>query len=122
MTSSNTYLPISPVVPNTLLISNITQSNQAVVTVTAANTYVIGQVIKLTVPASYGMYQADQLSGQILAISGLNFTTDINTFTFDAFVTPSTFQEQPASLAPSGSRNLYNNQTVPFHSVGNTGN
>ncbi|MBS0654122.1 MAG: hypothetical protein JSR39_11430, partial [Verrucomicrobia bacterium] len=73
--SANTFLPISPVVPNTLLISNITQSNQAVVTVTATNSYIPGQVIKLTVPASYGMYQADQLTGQILSISGLDFTT-----------------------------------------------
>jgi hypothetical protein len=33
------------------------------------------------------------------------------------------FKEQPATVSPAGSRNLYNNTTEPFHSVnGGIGN
>lgn len=124
--NSNTYLPISPVIPMALLITNMTNAQQMVVTVMLGagqvNSYVIGQLVHLTIPSSYGMPEANQLTGQILAIDGLNFTLNINSTQFGAFVIPSTYQEQPASLSPAGSRNLYNYQEVPFHSKGNFGN
>lgn len=86
------------------------------------NDYVVGQLIQLTVPSSYGMYQANGLTGQILSINGLVFTVDINSLNFDVFAIPATGQPQPASFASYGSRNLYNVNTVPFHSEGNFGN
>ncbi len=122
MSVGNTYLPICPVAPNVLLISNITQTNPMVVTVTTPNSYVLGQVIHLTVPEDYGMLQADQLNGKITSISGLNFSLNIDATQFDAFVTPIA-GVMPASISPAGSNNIYNFNFVPFHSInGQVGN
>lgn len=100
-----------------------------VVTVTDSdeNSYLVGQLVLLTVPASYGMFQADQLTGQILSISGDDFNLNINAMQFDAFVVPGpgVAISRPASLAPAGSRNLQfnNNSTrVPFQNLNNIGN
>lgn len=124
--NANTFLPPSPVIPMALLITNMTKAAQMVVTLTLGtgqvNSYVVGQLVHFTVPPSYGMIEANQLTGQIVAINGLVFTTNINSTQFGTFVTPSTYQVQPASLAPAGSRNLYNYTDVPFHSEGNFGN
>lgn len=125
--SANTYLPPTPVIPGFLLITNITQTNPMVVTITDSdeNTYIVGQAVYLSVPASYGMFQANALTGVITAISGTNFTLNINATQFDAFVTPSVGREQPATISPAGSRNLqYSNSTnrVPFQSLNNQGN
>lgn len=90
--------------------------------VSTTDLYVIGQLVFLTVPASYGMIQANNLTGQITAVIGQDFSVDIDARGFDAFVTPATYQPQPASLGPAGSRNIYNSLSEPFHSNGNTGN
>lgn len=122
MSVGNTYLPISPVAPYTLLIANITQTSPMVVTVTTTNSYVVGQIVHLTVPDDYGMIQADQLNAKIITIDGLNFSLNIDATQFDAFVTPSV-GVMPASLSPAGSNNLYNFNFVPFHSIdGQVGN
>lgn len=121
--SSNTFLAPSPVTPPFLLITNITQAAMAVVTVASANTYVIGQLCYFSIPFTYGMFQMNGLTGEIVDIVGLNFYFDIDSSQFDAFVLPSFGKEQPASLCSAGSRNLYNNTTVPFHSLdGSRGN
>lgn len=121
--SANTYLPISPVEPPYLLISDITKSNPMVITVTESNNYIAGQVIHLTVPYDYGMIQADQMNVLITSVDGLDFTVQADSTQFDAFVVPSGNVVKPASLSPAGSRNIYNYSTVPFHSEdGNVGN
>ncbi len=126
--SVNTYLPPSPVVPGFLLITAITQTNPMVVTVVDSlyNTYIVGQLVHLNVPEAYGMTQADQITGEIIAIDTLDFTLNINAHDFSAFVVPNPSAiptpTQPATLAPAGSRNIYNNIVVPFHSLRNQGN
>lgn len=125
--SANTFLPPTPVIPGFLVITAITQTNPMVVTITDSdeNTYIVGQAVYLSVPASYGMFQANGLTGVITAISGTNFTLNINASQFDAFVVPSVGKEQPATISPSGSRNLqYSNLStkVPFQSLNNQGN
>ena len=95
-------------------------------TTTEANTYIVGMNVRLTVPNAYRMYQANGLVGTITAISGSNFTLNLDSSGFDAFVAPSGVTvEQPASIAPFGSRNLeFSNQTanLPFQSLNNIGN
>jgi len=119
--SANTYLPPSPVMPPFLLITNITRASNAVVTVSTTNQYVAGQVVYFSVPFSYGMFQINGLSSKILLVDVTNliFTMDINTLLFDTFAAP-VGGEQPATLAPSGASNIYNNTTVPFHSLNGT--
>ena len=71
------------------------------------------------------MYQANGLTGQILAIDSTTMNLDIDSNYFDAFVDGSNTSETPASLAPAGSRNLEFNNTsrqVPFQSLNNSGN
>lgn len=128
----NIYLPGVVTIPSALQITAITKASPMVVTlatpdpVTEANTYIVGMAVKLNVPISYGMYQANNLIGTITAISGLNFTLNIDSSQFDAFVAPSgSSGVQPATISPNGSRNLeYNNKTaeVPFQSFSNIGN
>lgn len=128
---ANTYLPGVIQIPSALTITAITQAYPMVVTtstndLTEANTYIAGQVVRLNIPYSYKMFQADGLQGQILLVSGNDLTLDIDSRQFDPFVVPSSASaSQPATLAPSGSRNLqYNNSTgqVPFQSLNNIGN
>lgn len=128
---ANQYLPGVITIPSSLLIVGATQSLPMVVTVavgnstTAANTYIVGMAVRLLVPKTYGMYQANGKVGTILAINGLDFTLSIDSSLFDPFVIPSGNVETPASLSPNGSRNLqYDNSTldVPFQSLNNIGN
>ena len=81
--------------------------------------------VKLFVPVTYKMIQANNLVGTITAINGADFTLNLDSSQFDAFVIPSGNAETPASISPFGSRNLeYNNLTdnVPFQSLNNIGN
>lgn len=128
---ANTYLPGTIQVPSSLVITGITNSYPMVVTtiinnVTEANTFIPGMVVSLNVPITYKMFQANGLQGEIVAVSGNDLYLDIDSRLFDVFLVPSSSQFQPASLSPSGSRNLeYNNNTanfVPFHSLNNRGN
>lgn len=128
----NQYLPPVITIPSSLLITGITQSMPMFVTVdignstTEANTYIVGMAVRLFVPKSYGMYQANNLVGTIIQIiDGNFFGLSIDSTYFDAFVIPTGNAETPASLSPNGSRNLqYNNTTalVPFQSLNNIGN
>lgn len=127
----NQYLPPVVQIPSSLQITAITQSAPMVITVaianptTEANTYIAGMAVRLMVPQTFGMYQANGLVGTILAIDGNNFSLNIDSTQFDPFVVPSGNILQPATISPNGSRNLqYNNLTneVPFQSLSNVGN
>lgn len=127
---ANQYLPGVIQIPSSIVITAITNSYPMVVTVdvnpvTEANTYIAGQVVKLTVPITYGMLQANGLIGQIIDVDGSDLYLNIDSRNFDVFSVPSTGEYQPASLAPAGSRNLQlDNSTgqVPFQSLNNIGN
>lgn len=127
----NNYLRPVIQIPSSLQITAITQTAPMIITVeianptTEANTYIVGMAVRLMVPVTYKMIQANNLIGTIIGISGNNFTLNLDSSGFDAFVVPSGNVEQPATIAPNGSRNLqYNNQTneVPFQSLNNIGN
>ncbi len=125
--SNANYLPPSPVVPAQLTILGITQTNPMLVTTDSfipSNVYIPGQLVRFSVPSDYGMYQVNGLTGSILAVNGVIFTIAIDATRFDPFVipTPTRFTPAPATLAPAGSRNIYNFTTEPFHSLSNQGN
>lgn len=128
--NSDYYLPGTIQIPSSMVITAITNSFPMVVTVvvnpiTEAFTYIVGQVVKLFVPYNYGMFQANGLQGQIVAVNGLNLSLLIDSTLFDVFTVPSGNVEQPASISPSGSRNLeFGNNTnqIPFQSYNNVGN
>lgn len=122
--SSNVYLAPSPVIPMFLNITDITRANPCQVTTDTDNTYIVGQLVRFSVPFDYGMFQIDGLSGQILSVDVTNliFKVSIDTTQFDTFTSPSGLA-QPATMSPAGSRNIYNTNIVPFHSEnGGVGN
>lgn len=127
--NANVYLPGTIQIPSSMVITAITKTFPAVVTVsvndiTESNTYIAGQLVKLNVPYSYGMFQANGLVGQIVAVSGNDISVDIDARNFDTFVVPST-PPTPASIAPAGSRNLeFSNNTgqIAFQSLNDKGN
>lgn len=90
------------------------------------NTYVVGQLVCLTVPPAYGMFQANELTAKIIAIDEDDFTLNVNSSSFDVFAIPAPSippVSRPASLAPAGSKNSYESTLEPFHSLnGNQGN
>jgi len=127
--NSNTFLPGVIQTPSALQITNIFTTNPMIVVTQAnpinqVNTYIPGQLVKLTIPFKFGMQQANGLVGKILTVLGNSMTLDINAQYFDPFIIGGD-PNQIASLAPSGSRNLqYDNTTryVPFQSFNNNGN
>jgi hypothetical protein len=107
----------------------ITQASPMVITVsldpvTSANTYQIGMKVKLMIPVSYGMQQANGLIGKIIATGVNTLTLNIDSSGFDPFSIPALTAEMPASLAPAGSQNVsYDNSTqIAFKSLNNIGN
>ncbi len=125
----NQYLPGVIQIPSMFLITAMTQSYPLsldfTVPSTGSNSYIPGQLVRLTVPKTWGMYQANGMTVKILSINSTTMLLDLDTTNFDAFIDGSSGPETPASLAPAGSRNLeYNNGTnqVPFQSLNNIGN
>ncbi len=126
---ANVYLPGTIQIPSSLVITAITKTFPAVITVevnpiTDSNTYRAGQLVKLNVPYSYGMFQANGLTGQILNVVGNDLIVDIDARNFDTFTVPS-IPPTPASVAPAGSRNLeFSNNTgqIAFQSLNDRGN
>jgi hypothetical protein len=126
---NNPYLAPTIAIPSALEITAISNTNPMVVTVTAntdqMNTYIPGQKVKLTVPVTYGMWQANGLIGTITAVGTNTLTLNIYAAAFDPFVIPAS-TNMIATLAPIGSSNLqYNNNLtaqVPFQSLNNQGN
>lgn len=126
--------------PQFLYITNISQATQAVVSVSIdpSNYYVVGNKVHLSVPSTFGMTQANQLTGTILAINAVaasgnigayNMTLDIDSSAFTAFAFPLTTASPTAALfatlAPAGSQTSFNTVTLvqtgyefnltPFH-------
>lgn len=83
-------------------ISNITNSNPAIVTTTFDHGYIDGIIARLDIPLGFGMVQANQKFGTITVTGPTTFTITIDTTYFDAFSAPSTFPEnyQEAQVVP----------------------
>jgi hypothetical protein len=94
--------------PAMRIISNITNANPAVVTTTFAHQYLTGTIVRLNFPPGYGMEQANQLTGEIVVTSPTTFSINIDTTTFDPFMTPATFPDntQYPQVVPIGENGL----------------
>lgn len=121
---------LDAVEPEFLYITKISQATQAVVTVTQAHNYVVGQLIHFAIPASMGMQEINNLTGKITAVGTYTMTVDINSSSFSAFAFPASTASPNAglfaTLAPAGQRTQfdpntniqtgYNFNYAPFHS------
>lgn len=98
-------IPFDPLYyPTRRNIVKITQAAQAVVTTSVNHGYVPGMSVRLSVPAVFGMTQADGLLVNITAVTAGTFTVDLDTTAFTAFVFPSAAAVPftPASCQPVG--------------------
>jgi hypothetical protein len=96
--------------PRVRNISKIAVSGtSAVITMTVAHGFTVGQKVKINVPAAFGMTEIDGLTGNITAISTGTITVDIDVSTFTAFAFPLTAASPftPAIVTPVGENFLY---------------
>lgn len=127
---------VMPVEPRFLYITGITKASQAVITVSEAHSYVVGQKIELTIPGSFGMVQLNNyyLPGNkppvITAVGTYTITINVDSTNFTTFAFPLTATSPTAqlfaTLAPAGQSTQvnpitgvqtgYNFQYAPFHS------
>lgn len=98
--------------PAVRIISAITNSTPAVVTTTFAagqvnngNQYVTGCIVRLDVPASYGMIQINSMVGTITVINDTSFSIDVDTTSFNPFIVPNS-PIQYAQVVPIGTSPL----------------
>jgi hypothetical protein len=74
--------------PRARSIVKITQAVQAIVTTSVNHGYVVGQSVRLVVPAAFGMIEADGLLVNIVAVTAGTFTINLDTTGFTAFDFP----------------------------------
>lgn len=97
-------------VPNTRVITSISQAQQAVVVFAAPHHFTVGQEIRFKVsvrtPVAFGMTQINNLIGTVLAVdtAANSVTVDIDTTGFTAFAFPLTANVPytPAQCVPVG--------------------
>jgi hypothetical protein len=90
--------------PRVRLITKITQASQAVITFSVTHNFVVGQLIRIKVPAAFGMPQINGLVGQITAVSTANntITVNINSTGFTAFAFPTSAIAAAGDQFPQG--------------------
>jgi len=81
-------IPAKYYTPYRRFITGITAANPAVITVSVAHNYEVGDRIRVHVPAAFGMTQIDGLEATITAVTASTITTDINSAAFTAFAFP----------------------------------
>jgi len=74
--------------PSRRWITGITAANPAVITVSVAHNYEVGDKIRIGVPAQFGMTQINGLLATITAVTASTITTDIDSSAFTAFAFP----------------------------------
>ncbi len=95
--------------PRRRYITKISQASLAVVTLSVTHGYKVGQLVRMVVPAVFGMTQMNGLQATIVAInttttSGNTITLDIDSSAFTAFAFPVTavYPFSPALVVPMG--------------------
>jgi hypothetical protein len=126
----------APVEPSFLYVTAVTQSNQAQVTVSQADSVYLGQKFEFQVPGSFGMVQLNNFnqpqSKPVVVtqiIDSYNFLINVNTTNYTPFAFPTSASSPTAALfatiAPAGQSTQFNPITgiqtgynfnqIPFH-------
>lgn len=88
--------------PQYLYVTEITKATQAVVrtSVDPSLYYVVGMKVHFSIPYSFGMYEMNQLTGTIVAVSSANYTmtVDIDSSAFTTFAFPASTSSPTATL------------------------
>lgn len=116
--------------PRSLFVTGVTQAAQAVVSLSVAHDYVVGQQVHFSIPSSFGMTELDGLTGEITAVGTYTVTVDIDSSAFTAFAFPASSATPTTALfammSPAGQKTEHNPTTnvdtgynvnyAPFHS------
>jgi hypothetical protein len=89
--------------PNFSFISGITNSQYAVATFNAPHSFVLNEIVSFRVSSQNGMTQMNNLQAKVLDLDTSTITVDIDSTSFNPFVTPSSFVASPALCVPVGS-------------------
>ncbi|MFQ5685089.1 MAG: hypothetical protein ACE5GV_00365 [Candidatus Scalindua sp.] len=83
-------IPAARYQPTRRYITAITAAASAVITLSVTHNYTVGDIIKVGVPAGYGMVEMDGLQGTVTAINTATntITTNIDSSAFTAFAYP----------------------------------
>jgi len=101
-------------------ITSITQANPAVVTTLSNHNLTTGQIIRINIPAGYGMQQLNKQTASITVLSANTFSlqysqtppaVNIDSRIFDPFINLST--GTPAQMIPVGSGPTPITNTIP---------
>lgn len=90
-------------VPAYALISDITRGQQTVITLEAAHSFSIGEIVSFRVSKPYGMVQLNNRQGLVRSIGDLSITVEIDSLGFDPFVNAGESVTFPAMVVPSAS-------------------
>lgn len=119
-------VPIEPQFyqPRRFVISDIALGQTTLVTTSTDHDYVIGQQVRLIIPAIFGSYQLNETFGYVLSIpTTSSFVVSIYSIGADAFI-PSPYTAtitnitQATSAVVTANNNFHVGQTVVFSSVG----
>jgi hypothetical protein len=84
----------------------ITQATNAVVSMSVAHDFTVGEKVAFRVPTAYGMSEANNLTATVTAVGTYTVTTDLDTSGFTAFAPPTSATYaagvSPAMLLPAG--------------------
>lgn len=96
---SNVNINAQYYIPNVFEISNISLGVNTTITTAINHNYVIGQIIRLNIPESFGCTQINQKTGQVLEIpSNTQVLVNINSVDTDSFIS-STATTKPQIVA-----------------------
>jgi len=111
---------LKPVEPSALFVTAISQASEAVITLSKAHSFVVGQTLHFSIPSSFGMAEMDQKSATVTAVTAYSITVDVDSSAFSAFAFPLSTGVPVvrlfATVAPEGQRNSYNISEVPYRS------
>lgn len=116
-----TFVPNpKPVQPQFLYITKIIRGPATNVTVSTVHNYIPKQLVRLSIPPSFGMVEADGLTAEILSVTAYTMTLLLDSQLFNSFSFPPNVSNYIiplfATLSPAGGRNEYDTLTIPFHS------
>lgn len=90
--------------PRNRTITSITNAQNASVTFSTNHGYVVGQILGFRVHPDFGMFQINQLQGNVLSVpSSTSITVDIDTSSWDAFSVPVSTSQADSACVPIGS-------------------
>ncbi len=87
--------------PNRFVISAVTLGKTTTITTTIDHNYVIGQTIRLIIPAKFGCFQLNEVQGYVLSIPATNqvVVSIDSSFNVDNFVSATATTASPQILA-----------------------